>query len=203
MMNSRIPGFYKLTAEERLKRVGEEAGLSDEEAGRLGGSGLTVEQADRMIENVIGTIEVPLGVATNFLINGVDRLVPMATEEPSVVAASSNAARLARRLGGFTVEVTEPVMIGQIQVCNVSKPAEAKSAVLENKAEILRVANEQDPVLVKFGGGAKDVEARVIDTLQGEMLIVHLLVDCRDAMGANAVNTMAEAAAPLIEKLTG
>ncbi|GBE56573.1 3-hydroxy-3-methylglutaryl-coenzyme A reductase [archaeon BMS3Bbin16] len=202
-MKSRIPGFYKLSAEERLKLVGEEAELSDEETERLGGTGLTVEQADRMIENVIGTIEVPLGVATNFLINGVDRLVPMATEEPSVAAASSNAARLARRLGGFTVEVSEPVMIGQIQVCNISDAGAAKKAVLEHKSEIIRVANEQDPVLVKFGGGAKDIEARVIDTLQGEMLIVHLLVDCRDAMGANAVNTMAEAAAPLIERLTG
>jgi len=202
-MNSRIPGFYKLSAEERLELIGEEAELSDEEAGKLGGTGLSVEQADRMIENVVGTIEVPLGVATNFLINGVDRLVPMATEEPSVVAAASNAARLARKTGGFTVTVTDPVMIGQIQVCNTPDTSAAKKAVLENKAEILRVANEQDPVLVKFGGGAKDVEARIIDSEQGEMLIVHLLVDCRDAMGANAVNTMAEAAAPLIESLTG
>ncbi len=203
VMKSRIPGFYKLTSEERLKLICEEAGLSDEEAERLGGTGLTVEQADGMIENVVGTIEVPVGIATNFLINGVGRLVPMATEEPSVVAAASNAARLARRLGGFTVEVSEPVMIGQIQVCNVPDTGAAKKTVLENKSEILRVANEQDPILVKFGGGAKDVETRIIDTLQGEMLIVHLLVDCRDAMGANAVNTMAEAAAPLIERLTG
>jgi hydroxymethylglutaryl-CoA reductase len=202
-MNSRIPGFYKLSPEERLKILKELTDLTEVEVGYLKGTGLDVESADRMIENVIGTIEVPLGVATNFLINGTNRLVPMATEEPSVVAAASNAARLARKLGGFTAEVSEPIMIGQIQVCDVPEIRDAKNAILKKKVEIIGIANEQDPTLVKFGGGAKDLEVRRIDSPEGEMLIVHILVDCRDAMGANAVNTMAEAVAPYIEELSG
>lgn len=202
-MKSRISGFYKLSPEERLKILKELSGLTDEEVEQLKGTGLDVQQADRMIENAVGTIEVPIGVATNFLINEADRLVPMATEEPSVVAAASNAARLARKLGGFTAEVSEPVMIGQIQVCNVPEITAAKNAIYEKKSEILNIANEQDPILVKFGGGAKDLEVRRIDSTEGEMLIVHILVDCRDAMGANAVNTMAEAVAPYIEELSG
>jgi hydroxymethylglutaryl-CoA reductase len=201
-MKSRMPGFHKLSPEERLKIIKEFSDLANEELKQLKGTGLEIEQADRMIENIIGTIEVPLGVATNFLINGTDRIVPMATEESSVVAAASNAARLARKLGGFTTEVSEPVMIGQIQVCNVPDMRAAKNTISENKAEILRIANDQDPILVKFGGGARDLEVRRIESPAGEMLIVHILVDCRDAMGANAVNTMAEAVAPFIEELS-
>ena len=202
-MKSRIEGFYKLSPGERLKIVKDFAGLSIEEVKGLEGAGLGVEKANRMIENVIGTIEIPLGIATNFLINGEDRLIPMAIEEPSVVAAASNAARIARRLGGFTAEVTEPMMIGQVQVCNVPDLKAAKKAILGHKEDIQRIANEQDPLLVKHGGGARDVKLQDIHTIEGEMLIVHLLVDCRDAMGANAVNTMAEAIAPYIEELSG
>jgi hydroxymethylglutaryl-CoA reductase len=156
-----------------------------------------------MIENVIGTMPLPLGVAVNFVINGKEVLIPMAIEEPSVVAAASNAAKMARDAGGFEAHTTEPVMIGQIQLVDVPDPSTAKERILEMKNELLEFCNAKDPVLVKFGGGARDVEVRVLDTLQGPMVIVHLLVDCRDAMGANAVNTMAEAAAPLLEEATG
>jgi hydroxymethylglutaryl-CoA reductase len=202
-MKSRVPGFYKLTPEDRLKIVQKFADLSDEEVKSLKEKGLGLEQADKMIENTIGTIEVPLGIATNFLINGVDHLIPMAVEEPSVIAAASNAARIARKLGGFTAEVSEPLMIGQIQVCGVPDQKSAKKAILENKAKLLKVANEQDPLLTEVGGGAKDIEVNFFDSPEGDMLVVHLLVDCRDAMGANAVNTMAEAVAPFIEELSG
>ncbi len=201
---SQISGFYKLSPRERLTIVKEFAGLTDEETEILWKTGvLGIEQADRMIENVVGTTEIPLGIAVNFLINGKDYLIPMAIEEPSVVAAASNAAKIARAKGGFSATTTAPIMIGQIQLTHVSDPFGAKMAILENKDEILRIADEQDPVLVKFGGGARDLEARVIDTFRGPMIIVHLLVDTRDAMGANAVNTMAEAVTPYIERITG
>ncbi len=201
---SEISGFYKLSPKERLSIVKEFADLTDEEAGILWKTGvLEIDQANRMIENVVGTTEIPLGIAVNFLINGKDYLIPMAIEEPSVVAAASNAAKIARAKGGFSATTTAPIMIGQIQLTHVNDPFGAKMTILENKDEILRIANEQDPVLVKFGGGARDVEARVIDTFKGPMIIVHLLVDTRDAMGANAVNTMAEAVTPYIERITG
>lgn len=203
MKSSQISGFYKLKAEERLKVVKEFAGLTEEEAELVARTGaLRIEQADKMIENVIGTMEVPLGVATNFLINGQDRLIPMATEEPSVVAAASNAAKMAREKGGFRATTTEPVMIGQIQLTGVSDPFGARMTLLAHKEEILALANKQDPTLVRLGGGAKDMEVRVLDS-QEPMVAVHLLVNCLDAMGANAVNTMAEAVAPLVEELTG
>ncbi|MHA1238139.1 MAG: hydroxymethylglutaryl-CoA reductase, degradative [Candidatus Odinarchaeia archaeon] len=201
---SNISGFYKKSARERLEIIKEIADLTDEEAETLWRTGsLSIEQADKMIENVIGTTELPFAVAMNFLINGRDVIIPMAIEEPSVVAAASNAARIARVKGGFTASSTPPIMIGQIQVTKVSDPFYAKLLILENKEEILKIANAQDPILNKFGGGAKDIEVRVLDTFRGPMVIVHLLVDTRDAMGANAVNTMAEAVAPFIEKLTG
>jgi hydroxymethylglutaryl-CoA reductase len=144
-----------------------------------------------------------MGVAVNFKINGKDYIIPMATEEPSVIAAASNAAKMVREGGGFTTSSTSPVMIGQIQVVKLKDATAAQKAVLEAKERILKKANEQDPILNQFGGGAKDLDARVIDTTMGQMVIVHLYVDCRDAMGANAVNTMAEAVAPMIEELTG
>lgn len=201
---SKIPGFYKLTPKERLDLVKDFADLSDEEVEILWNTGaLGIEQADRMIENVVGTTEIPLGIAVNFLINGKDFLIPMAIEEPSVVAAASNAAKIARAKGGFRATTTDPIMIGQIQLTHVSDPFGAKMAILENKDEILKIADEQDPVLVKFKGGARDLEVRVIDTFRGPMIIVHLLVDTRDAMGANAVNTMTEAVTPYIERITG
>jgi len=201
---SRIPGFYKKPLEERLRIIQEFAGLTDEDVKTLLNSGsLPLELAERMIENVIGAFHLPFAVAPNFLINGREYFVPMVIEEPSVVAAASNAARLVYAGGGFKASTTDPVMIGQIQVAKLKNPQEAKEAVLREKEKILEMANEKDPVLVRLGGGAKDVEARIIETRRGPMLIVHLLVDVRDAMGANAVNTMAEAVAPFIERVTG
>lgn len=204
MASSEISGFYKRSAEDRWKIVKEFGGLSDEEVRILGGTGaLKFDQVDRMIENVVGTMPVPLGVAVNFRVNGRDYLVPMAIEEPSVVAAASNAAKMAREKGGFTASTSGPVMIGQIQLVHVPDPHSARLAILHARDEILRRANDKDPILVKLGGGAKDVEARVISTGRGSMVITHLIVDCRDAMGANAVNTMAEAVAPYLEEITG
>ena len=204
MSTSEISGFYKRSAQDRWKIVQEFGGLSDEEVRTLGGTGaLKFDQVDRMIENVIGTMPVPLGVAMNFRVNGRDYLVPMAIEEPSVVAAASNAAKMARAKGGFTASTSGPVMIGQIQLVHVPDPHSARLAILHARDEILRRANEKDPILVKLGGGAKDVETRVISTGRGPMVITHLIVDCRDAMGANAVNTMAEAVAPHLEEITG
>jgi len=200
---SKISGFHNLKTSERIRVVKEFAALTDEEVSILQSTGpLRLEQADRMIENVIGTMPIPLGVATNFLINGRDYLIPMAIEEPSVVAAASNAAKMARVRGGFNTSSTGPIMIGQIQVVGVADPFGAKMRILSSKSEILQKANEQDPVLVSKGGGAKDLKVKVIETAVGSMVIVEILVDCRDAMGANAVNTMAEAVAPLIEKVS-
>jgi len=202
--SSLVSGFYKLSPKERLQFVREFAGLSDEEATLLQNTGsLPLDLADRMIENVVGAIPIPLGIAVNFLINKRDYLIPMAIEEPSVVAAASYAAKMARNGGGFYTSSTPPIMIGQIQAVDVKDPYAAKMRVLQAKEEILKKANDQDPVLVSVGGGAKDLDAKIIHTTQGPMLITELHVDCRDAMGANAVNTMAEAVAPMIERITG
>ncbi|MCL7384791.1 MAG: hydroxymethylglutaryl-CoA reductase, degradative [Thaumarchaeota archaeon] len=204
MKSSRIPRFYQLSPEERLKYVAEFAELTPEEVELLKKhGGLDLSVANRMIENVIGTFGLPLGIATNFLINGKEYLIPMVIEEPSVVAAASNAARMTREGGGIFSISTEPVMIGQVQVVGIKDIEGARFDVLKVKDEILRMANEKDPVLVSLGGGAKDLEARVVNSPEGPMLIVHLLVDVRDAMGANAVNTMAEAVAPYISQITG
>ncbi len=204
LRSSKISGFYKLTPEERLQRVKEFAGLSDEEVEALRSAGaLSISMADRMIENVVGSFGLPIGIATNFVINDKDYLIPMAIEEPSVVAAASNAAKIAREKGGFRASCTDPIMIGQIQLLGIPDAVRAKKAISSRKAEILRLANEQDPILVKLGGGAKDVEVKELETQRGKMLVIHLLVDCRDAMGANAVNTMAEAVAPKLEAITG
>jgi len=156
-----------------------------------------------MIENVVGAFPIPLGIAVNFLINKRDYLIPMAIEEPSVVAAASYAAKMVRDGGGFHTSSTSPMMIGQIQAVSIKDLYAAKMRVIQAKEEILKKANDQDPVLVSVGGGAKDLDAKVIHTTQGPMLITELHVDCRDAMGANAVNTMAEAVAPMIERITG
>ncbi|HUV72731.1 MAG TPA: hydroxymethylglutaryl-CoA reductase, degradative [Anaerolineae bacterium] len=202
---SRIPGFYKLDPSERLGELQARAGLTDEEAAVLGGSlGLDVAQADRISENVVGTFGLPLGIAVNFLINGREYLVPMAIEEPSVVAGASHAAKLAREGGGFVAEAPDSLMIGQIQVLGLHDLEESRRRVLDQREALLAVANEQDPLLVELGGGARDLEVRLIsDTLAGPMLVLHLIYDCRDAMGANAINTAVEALAPLVEALTG
>ena len=200
--SSEISGFYKLNLKQRMNTLKEIAKLSDEECELLHrSSALPLEMADRMIENVVGTFPLPLGIAVNFLINNRDYLIPMAIEEPSVVAAASYAAKMVRDGGGFHTSSTPPIMIGQIQIVNVKDPYAARQRVIQGKSEILKKANEQDPVLVSAGGGARDLDARVIDTSRGPMLIVELHVDCRDAMGPNAVNTMAEAVAPMVEKL--
>jgi len=204
MKTSELRGFYKLSIEERMSLVKEFGDLTDDEVKVLAVEGaLKLADANRMIENVVGTMPLPLGIAVNFRINERDYLVPMAIEEPSVVAAASNAARMARVKGGFTASTTGPLMIGQVQVTRVPDPNGAAHLVLMNREKILEICNAKDPVLVKFGGGAKDVECRVVQSSRGPMLIVHLIVDCRDAMGANAVNTMAEAVAPFLEELTG
>ena len=202
--SSMISGFYKLAPRERLAIIKDFANLTDEEVRMLENTGsLPMDVADHMVENAIGVLPEPLGIGMNFQINNKDYLIPMATEEPSVIAAASYAARMVRDGGGFHTSSTEPIMIGQIQVVKLENAEDAKKKVLDAKADILKKANDQDPVLNSFGGGAKDLDARVIDTIMGQMLIVHLFVDCRDAMGANAVNTMAEAVAPLVEQLTG
>jgi hydroxymethylglutaryl-CoA reductase len=201
---SDISGFYKLTLEERLKHVKEFARLTDKESALLAsGKALSLSQANRMIENVVGLFQMPFGIATNFLVNGKDYLVPMVIEEPSVVAAASNGARMVRVRGGFTATSTEPIMIGQIQITDAPDPENAVQKVRSEKETLLAKANEQDPILVSLGGGAKDLEARTIQTRVGPMVIVELLVDCRDVAGMNAVDTMAEAIAPRVEDLTG
>ncbi|MGD2141965.1 MAG: hydroxymethylglutaryl-CoA reductase, degradative [Candidatus Bathyarchaeota archaeon] len=201
---SRISGFYRLPIKDRISMIIERSGLSSEEAELLfSGGGLSMNVADRMIENVVGTISYPMGIAVNFRINGVDRLIPMAGEEPSVVAAASNMARLMREGNGIEVASTDPVMIGQIQVLEVPDMETAVQGLEKAKTRLIDLANQQDPILVKFGGGAKDLQFRPIDTEVGKMLIVHLLVDCRDAMGANAVNTMCEKLAPVVSDITG
>lgn len=201
--SSNLSGFYKLPREKRLRIVKQFAGLTDEDLDVLKHpSVLKPEIVEKMIENVIGVMPVPLGIAVNFLINGRDYLIPMAIEEPSVVAAASHAAKLARSSGGFQTTSTEPIMIGQIQIVDVKDPHAARMNLLASKENIIAKANEQDPLLVSLGGGARDVSVKVIHTSQGAMVIAELHVDCRDAMGANTVNTMAEAVAPLMEKIT-
>ncbi len=204
MKTSSYSGFFKLDTEARMREVAEFAGLSiaEQEVLRSADS-LDMDKADHMVENVIGRFALPMGVAINFIINGKDVVIPMVTEEPSVIAACSNAAKMARAAGGFTASTSGNIMIAQIQMLRVPVPFAAKSMILEKKEEILRICNEKDPVLVSFGGGAKDVEVRIIDSAEGPMVIVHLLVDTLDAMGANAVNTMAETVSPYIEELTG
>lgn len=204
MSSSRIKGFYHLNLEDRVNIVTQDKGLTAEEKKILTGETIfPMSLADSMVENVIGQFSIPVGVAANFKVNGNDVFIPMATEEPSVIAAASNAARAAYDLGGFYTSSTGTIMRGQIQVLEISDPHGAKARLFENKDEILANCNLKDPTLVKLGGGAKDLEVHLINTVRETMLVVHLLVDTKDAMGANAVNTMAEAVSPLIEKITG
>jgi len=197
---SELKEFYKKGLDERLQILKDSAGLSEEELALLKKpSALDFDIANRMIENVVGTFPLPYGIATNFIVNGKEVLVPMVTEEPSVVAAASNAAKLCRSTGGFKAKSSEPVMIGQILLVDVKHARKFKDLILEKKKELLELANSKDPVLAKFTGGAKDIEVRL---LRPKRLVVHLLVNCGDAMGANAVNTMLEGIAPELEKLT-
>ena len=207
LRSSRIPRFYKLSVAERVRAV-RDAGLLSRDDCRALSSGehtLTVNDADKMIENVIGVMGLPVGLGLNFLINDKDYVVPLVVEEPSIVAALSSAAKLARAAGGFVAQSTDPILMGQIQVVNVLHPAKAMTALLQRKQEIINLANSLHPNMVARGGGARDLEVVIHPsaTQSSDMLVVHLLVDTCDAMGANLVNTMCEGVAPLIEKITG
>jgi hydroxymethylglutaryl-CoA reductase len=205
MKTSRISGFYKLSIQDRIAALSEASGLSREDLAPLLDAGsLPVSQAMNMIENVIGTYALPLGVALNFRVNEREVFVPMAVEEPSIVAGVSYMAKLAREGGGFFATVSAPEMIGQIQILEVADIYAAKMAIYESRERLLAIADESDPVLKNLGGGARALEVRVIeDSPIGAFLVVHLIYDVRDAMGANAVNTACEMLAPHLEKITG
>lgn len=201
-INSNIPGFYKLSIDERQQVITKLVNLNREELKLLKNYGyISPSQLDTLIENVIGSYHLPMGIACNFKINNKDYLIPMVIEEPSVVAAASNAAKIARKSGGFYSEKIRSLMFSQIQVTNIKNMNIAKENIEKNKDKILKIANEQDPILTSLKGGAFDLEIHEISTRKGPMLIVHLLVDVLDAMGANVVNTMAEAVAPYIEEI--
>ena len=203
-VNSRLPGFYKLSPKERLATLAEACGLAETDLACLvPHDPEMLATADRMIENVVGHLSIPVGIGTNFTIDGRDYLVPMATEEPSVVAAASNMASVARLQGGFHTSTDLPVMVSQVQVVGAPDPRGARLRLYEAEAEILALANEQDPMLVKLGGGAKSIEVRIVEAQGATFVVLHLVVDVRDAMGANAVNTMAEAIAPRVSEIAG
>jgi hydroxymethylglutaryl-CoA reductase len=197
--------FYELTIEERLAQVAGQAGLTPAETAALGGeAGLSLEQADHMIENVVGRYALPLGIAQNFIVNGRPVLVPMVVEEASIVAGASFMAKLAAAGGGFIASTTAPEMIGQLQVLDVNDLPAARLKLLENKARLLQAAAEVDSMLISLGGGPRDLEVRLLtESPIGPFLVVHLIYDVRDAMGANAVNTACERLAPLVEQITG
>lgn len=201
-MNSEISGFYKLTPGERRSVLKERTGLVDSDLRKLEDFGaLSEKSADDMVENVVSNYQLPLGIATNLEVDGKDYLVPMAVEETSVVAACSYAAKLARKNGGVEAETTEPEMVGQIQINGVENFEEFRETIKDKEERLIEEANAADETLVKFGGGAREIQVRDID--KEKTAVVHLVVDVRDAMGANTVNTMCETIAPTIEKLTG
>ncbi len=208
-MKSELPGFYRLPVPRRRELVSERAGLNGSFTSHLGAEReLGTDRADRMIENALGVFELPLGVCVNMLINGRDRLVPMVIEEPSVIAAASHGAKLMRSTGGITVTCSAPEMIGQIQLLDVPDARAAERAIRDAEADLLALANSRDPKLVEFGGGARAIEVRHLppqgdDDPLGPMLVLHLIVDVRDAMGANAINTMCECLAPRVAEMTG
>lgn len=197
--------FYDLPPAQRLEWVGKQAHLSEADLQALSGTaGLSLEQADHMIENVVGVYGLPLGIARYFIVNGREVLVPMALEEPSVVASASFMAKLARSGGGFIAQADPPEMIGQIQILGVADAATARLRLLEKREELLAEAAKIDPVLTGLGGGPRGLEVRIIeDSPIGRFLVLHLIYDVRDAMGANAVNTALERLAPLVEQITG
>lgn len=203
--DSRLPHFRSLTPALRWDHVAQACGLSASERGLLAQPGaLPLPLADGMIENVVGTFELPLGVAGNFRVNGRDVLVPMAVEEPSIVAAASYMAKLARADGGFQTSSTRPLMRAQVQVVGASDPHGARLALYQARDRIIEQANSRDKMLISLGGGCQDIDVQVFaDSPRGPMVVMHLIVDVRDAMGANTVNTMAEAVSPLVEQLTG
>ncbi len=197
-----LEGLYKLSQTERKEKLAEYVNLTEKELAVLE-AGLTSEQADMMIENVVGRYALPIGLATNFVINQQEVVVPMVVEEPSIVAGASYAAKLAQNGGGFQTSSSEPIMIGQVQLLDLPDLEEATAKLMAAEADLIAKA-DHDPIIRRFGGGVKGIECRPLpDTPAGPMLVVHILYDCRDAMGANTVNTAAEAVAPLIEQLTG
>lgn len=199
---SQLPGFYKVTVDERRKLISEATGVAAEAmATALDGGGLSADSADKFVENVLGTYGLPYGVTLNVRVNGQDHVVPMVVEEPSVVAAASNAAKMVRAGGGFRVDVDAPVMISQVQLIHVKDRAAATRAILAAKQEILALADAAVPGLVARGGGARDLEVRALGEVADEMIVAHILVDCRDAMGANLINTVAEAVAARLAAL--
>lgn len=201
---SRLSGFHKLTREQRLAALQDASGLGAAELQALrDSSGLAFDLIDRMVENAIGGFTVPLGIATNLVVDGRELLVPMATEESSVIAAVGNAARQCRSTGGFTTSISGTEMIAQIQLVKLADPWGARARVLEHQAEIADICNGCDPVLLKLGGGFRHMEVRIVDGRTGPMVVVHIVVDTLDAMGANAVNTMAETLAPHLAEWTG
>jgi hydroxymethylglutaryl-CoA reductase len=202
---SRIAGFYNLSLEARLEELARRSGLAQAELAAFSAShGLAVDQADHMVENVVGLHSLPLGVALNFLVNGKDVLVPMAVEEPSVIAGSSFMARLARSSGGFIAHTTAPEMIGQLQILDLDDLPAARLRLLEQRDQLLAEAGEIDPLLKKLGGGPRDLEVRIFESSPiGPFLVLHLIYDVRDAMGANAINTALELLAPRVAAITG
>ncbi len=207
-LTSRLPGFHKLPIEERLEKLARMFDLTADELEVLGGQeNLAVQTANTMIENAVGTFHLPLGLGLNMMVNGKDYIVPMAVEEPSVVAAVSFAAKIVREAGGFAADADDSLMIGQIQVTGYGDPTVASQEILAHKEEILALANSFHPAMVRRGGGAKDVEVRVLPAPEGPrgepLLVVHILIDTQEAMGANLINTIAEGVAPFIEQVTG
>jgi len=207
-VTSRLSGFHKLPMPERVGTVSRMLRLEPHETLALRGeNGLPVETANQMIENALGVFGMPMGVGLNLMVNGRDYLVPMVVEEPSVVAAVSFAAKVVREGGGFTAEADDPVMVGQVQVTGYGDPGEASQRLLDHREELLALANSFHPTMVKRGGGAKDIEVRVLPAPEGAkgepILVLHLVIDTQDAMGANLINTMAEGVAPLVEQVTG
>ena len=201
--NSRLKGFYKLTVDERRQLIAQSSNLSPEQITALANNGeLDDNAADRMIENVIGTMSLPVGIATNFIIDKKQYVIPFCLEESSVVAAASNMAKRCHAHGGFTSTNDGPMMIAQIQLLDIDNHQDAEQGVLENKDALMNLANSLPSTMIRLGGGCKDISTRSIETLSGKMFIVHIHVDCRDAMGANAVNTMAELLAPELEQIT-
>lgn len=204
MKNSQYSGFYKLGIKDRQKEVAEFCHLTPDDLTLLNtDSSLSLDVADHMVENVIGTFSLPMGVALNFVVNGKDYVIPMVLEEPSVVAAASNMAGLVRKTGGFSCSNTGSLMRAQIQAVGVADPHQARQRILRHKDELIERANGLDPMLVSVGGGVKDIEVHIVSSIAGVMVVTHLIVDTRDAMGANAVNTMAEGLAARIGELAG
>ncbi|MGX1180706.1 hydroxymethylglutaryl-CoA reductase [Pseudomonas sp. IAP-CY TE4608] len=204
-LDSRLPAFRNLSPAARLDHIGQLLGLSHGDVSLLANAGaLPMDIANGMIENVIGTFELPFAVASNFQVNGRDVLVPLVVEEPSIVAAASYMAKLARANGGFITSSSAPLMRAQVQIVGIQDPLNARLSLLRRKDEIIELANRKDQLLNSLGGGCRDIEVHTFaNTPRGPMLVAHLIVDVRDAMGANTVNTMAEAVAPLMEAITG